>query len=289
MNKERIYTLALKLALNPLATRSDIDYLVDTHTRCSQMQSDLDAYRRQLKNRDTLFHMNELDFQKHLLKRLGYCSEDEAMTRKGRIACKIFTGDELLLTELLLDGVFNGLTPVQIASVLSCSVVERSVIKQHITPVGSDLERVLQTVHAKARYLARAAAESRASCPRSLAVESDGIKNLNATQSGYMNYCTGRLANEQTYVGRFSGELMEVVRRWAEKSSFAELCEITSAYEGGLIRCMRRLNELLREMSAAASVAGDTKLERKFMKASKLIYRDIVAATSLYWWHEHTV
>jgi len=45
---------------------------------------------------------------------------------------------------------------------------------------------------------------------------------------------------------------------------------------------MRRLEELLRQMSLAAKVIGNKELEEKFNDGVKLIKRDIVFAASLY-------
>ena len=51
---------------------------------------------------------------------------------------------------------------------------------------------------------------------------------------------------------------------------------------GGIIRCMRRLEELLRQMSLAAKVIGNKDLEDRFNEAVRLLKRDIVFAASLY-------
>ena len=66
------------------------------------------------------------------------------------------------------------------------------------------------------------------------------------------------------YVAKFSPEMMEVVRAWARGSSFLDICNMTSAFDGNVIRCLRRLEELLRQMLEAAKVAGNADLERKF-------------------------
>lgn len=50
------------------------------------------------------------DFQQRLavLVKLGYVSEeDNAVALKGRVAAGINTADELLLTEMIFEGVFN--------------------------------------------------------------------------------------------------------------------------------------------------------------------------------------
>ena len=57
---------------------------------------------------------------------------------------------------------------------------------------------------------------------------------------------------------------------------------MTDVYEGSLIRCFRRLEELLRQVAQAAKVMGSEDLERKFEEALVSIRRDIVAAQSLY-------
>ena len=54
------------------------------------------------------------------------------------------------------------------------------------------------------------------------------------------------------------------------------------SFSGSIIRCMRRLEELLRQMVEAAKNIGNTELENKFAESIKLIKRDIVFAASLY-------
>lgn len=51
---------------------------------------------------------------------------------------------------------------------------------------------------------------------------------------------------------------------------------------GSIIRCMRRLEEVLRQLCQAAKGIGNIELENKFSEAIKLIKRDIVFAASLY-------
>ena len=53
-------------------------------------------------------------------------------------------------------------------------------------------------------------------------------------------------------------------------------------FAGSIIRSMRRLEELLRQMVQAAKNIGNTDLENKFSESIKLLKRDIVFAASLY-------
>lgn len=59
--------------------------------------------------------------------RLGYASATDVIDVKGRVACEISSGDELLLTELLFNGVFNDLTAEQSVALLSCFVFQEKV------------------------------------------------------------------------------------------------------------------------------------------------------------------
>lgn len=88
--------------------------------------------------------------------------------------------------------------------------------------------------------------------------------------------------DEDTYVERFKPFLMDVVFAWCNGSTFSQLCQMTDIFEGSIIRSMRRLEELLRQMCQASKTIGNTELEEKFTTAIKLMKRDIIFASSLY-------
>lgn len=75
---------------------------------------------------------------------------------------------------------------------------------------------------------------------------------------------------------------MDIVFAWCNGATFSDLCKMTEIFEGSIIRCMRRLEELLRQMVQASKTIGNPDLEDKFNTAIKLIKRDIVFASSLY-------
>jgi len=75
---------------------------------------------------------------------------------------------------------------------------------------------------------------------------------------------------------------MEVVNLWCRGAKFSQICEVTDAYEGTIIRAVRRLVELLRQLCGACKVIGDTNLELKFASAIKLMQRDVIFSASLY-------
>ena len=71
--------------------------------------------------------LEELKSRKRVLRRLGFTSSSDIVDMKGRVACEISTGDELLLTEMIYNGVFNSLLPEQCAALLSCFVFDEKV------------------------------------------------------------------------------------------------------------------------------------------------------------------
>ena len=75
---------------------------------------------------------------------------------------------------------------------------------------------------------------------------------------------------------------MEAVFAWCKGVKFVEVQKMTCSFEGTTIRTLRRLEELVRQITVAAKAIGDRDLETKFMEGGKLIKRDIVFCNSLY-------
>jgi ATP-dependent RNA helicase DOB1 len=75
---------------------------------------------------------------------------------------------------------------------------------------------------------------------------------------------------------------MEAVFAWCKGAKFIEVQKLTGSFEGTTIRTLRRLEELVRQITNAAKAFGDKELEAKFEAGSKLLKRDIVFCSSLY-------
>ncbi|VDN99693.1 unnamed protein product [Rodentolepis nana] len=139
-----------------------------------------------------------------------------------------------------------------------------------------DMEAALNTIRAKARHLAKVAEECRVR-PGPMATSVAG------TLKGDGNiFAEGGRSAVEEYAEKFTGDFMEVVRNWADGVNFAQLLLMSKIFAGSVIRCLRRLDELLKQMHSAAKVAGNVDLEIKFTTANTLIKRDIVFAGSLY-------
>uniref|UniRef100_A0AAQ5Z7U1 SKI2 homolog, superkiller viralicidic activity 2-like n=1 Tax=Amphiprion ocellaris TaxID=80972 RepID=A0AAQ5Z7U1_AMPOC len=86
----------------------------------------------------------------------------------------------------------------------------------------------------------------------------------------------------EEFVGQFKFGLTEVVYCWARGMPFAEIALLTDVQEGTVVRCIQRLDEVLKEVRQAARIVGDSVLGSKMEKASLSIRRDIVFTASLY-------
>lgn len=59
---------------------------------------------------------------KRVMRRLEMVDKNDVPHLKGKVAANLSCADEILTTELIFSGFFQELTPVQMASVLSCLV-----------------------------------------------------------------------------------------------------------------------------------------------------------------------
>jgi len=92
-----------------------------------QLDNQIKNLRKEIKSANSIMQMEELKCRKRVLRRLGFTTATDVIDMKGRVACEISTGDELLLTEMIFNGAFNDLTVDQTCSLLSCFVFEEKV------------------------------------------------------------------------------------------------------------------------------------------------------------------
>jgi ATP-dependent RNA helicase DOB1 len=122
----------IKILEDKVAT-SDVKKDAEFTTKYSLFMEKMDisekikAIKDHIRSATSIMHMDELKSRKRVLRRLGYCSQSDVIEMKGRVACEISTGDELLLTELIFNGAFNDLTVDQCVTLLSCFVFEEKV------------------------------------------------------------------------------------------------------------------------------------------------------------------
>lgn len=226
------------------------EFLYGQYLAKFDLRTQIKILEKEIRSVKTLPMRDKLKRMKVVLRRLGLVNKENVIQLKGRVACEISTADELLACELLFAGVFNDMKPEVAAAVLSCVI---------FTEKGEEDIKVPDVLDGPLKKLRQAAR-------RIGEVERDA--NLDVDPEDYMK--------------RFKPDLMEAVYRWCQGAKFSEICQICDCFEGTIIRCIRRLVELVRQLVVAAKVIGDQTLEKTFTQAIKLIKRDIVFAGSLY-------
>ncbi|CAI4214226.1 unnamed protein product [Parascedosporium putredinis] len=188
-----------------------------------------------------------------VLNDLNFIDVDSRIQLKGKVACEIHSGDELVLTELILDNVLAEYDPAEIAALLSAFVFqEKTACEPSLT---SNLERGKTTI-----------------------IEIS--EKVNAIQTLHQVIQSSDESNDFVSKPRFG--LMEVVYEWARGMSFKNITDLTDILEGTIVRTITRLDETCREVKNAARIIGDPDLYRKMQTAQEMIKRDITAVASLY-------
>ncbi|VDO33181.1 unnamed protein product [Haemonchus placei] len=245
---EKIADLEQRSQEHPLRKLREFEDIKKQWLAKDQAKKEHRNLREELRKAQSVLHMEELGQRKRLLRRLQYADNSDIITDKGRCACELSASDELMLTEMLYAGVFSDLTSAQVAALLSCFVFENAKTPK----LAEELSGCLRKLHEHARRIAK------------LAIE-----------------CKLEIVEDE-YVESFKPGMMDVVFQWANGASFGEVMKNTDIFEGSIIRCLRRLEEVLREMVNAAKSMQNQALEEKFEDARVRIKRDIVFAASLY-------
>ncbi|KCZ75913.1 hypothetical protein H311_03099, partial [Anncaliia algerae PRA109] len=93
------------------------------HFSIDKMESIYRNHHRDYQKLTEIYHMNECQKMYDVLKKLNYC-DDRSILPKGKIACEISSGHELILTEMIFNGEFSKMELEDVVSLLSCFVFE---------------------------------------------------------------------------------------------------------------------------------------------------------------------
>nr|XP_055064870.1 exosome RNA helicase MTR4 [Misgurnus anguillicaudatus] len=247
---QKVEAFEHRMYTHPLHSDPNLEAVYSLCEKKALIAGDIKTAKRELKKARTVLQMDELKCRKRVLRRLGFATSSDVIEMKGRVACEISSADELLLTEMIFNGLFNDLTAEQATALLSCFVFQENA--NEMPKLTEQLAAPLRQMQECAKRIAKVSAEAKLDI------------------------------DEDDYLKQFRPHLMDVVYTWANGSSFSQICKMTDVFEGSIIRCMRRLEELLRQMCQAAKAIGNTELENKFAMGITKIKRDIVFAASLY-------
>ncbi|GAA5995397.1 ATP-dependent RNA helicase MTR4 [Rhodotorula paludigena] len=248
----KIEILESRLVSNPLHSDANLPALYDQYAAKEALKAKVRSTKKRIQQAHSVIHLDELRNRKRALRRLGFATNEDVVEQKGRVACEISSGDELLLTELVFAGAFNTLTPQQCAALLSCFVFDEK--SEQTSKLGQELAAPLRTMQEAARRIAKIAIESKLPLV------------------------------EDEYVASFKPELMDAVFAWCNGASFSDITKMTDVFEGSLIRVFRRLQELIRQMAQAGKAIGSEELEKKFTDSLACLERpsSVAFAASLY-------
>ncbi|EJS42619.1 ski2p [Saccharomyces arboricola H-6] len=184
----------------------------------------------------------------------GFIDENHNVLLKGRVACEINSGYELVLTELILDNFLGNFEPEEIVALLSVFVYEGKTREEESPIVTPRLAKGKQRIEEIYKKM----------------LEVFSTHQIPLTQ------------DEAEFLDRKRFAMMNVVYEWARGLSFKEIMEMSPEAEGTVVRVITWLDEICREVKTASIIIGNSTLHMKMSRAQELIKRDIVFAASLY-------
>ena len=213
------------------------------------------AASREEEEATALVGLEELKARRRLLRKMGYVDSNGVVQRKGHIAAGISSGDEIVITELLVNGTFKNLPNDQTVAMLSCFVhTEKasSAMDSKSTALLEEHFHLFAKLREQVQKVASNAKDAR------LNVDTD------------------------KYLESFSPQLMEAAAAWTRGASFGDILKISKVFEGSLVRTIRRVDELLQQLIAACQSIGEVEQAEHFEECSNQVKRDVVFAASLY-------
>jgi ATP-dependent RNA helicase DOB1 len=257
---QKSLALQARIAASPVHAAPDRDARFAAYRQKVELEARCRALRERIRRCRALSMRDTLKAMKRVLRRLGHVDAQHVVQVKGRVACEVNTADELLVTELIFNGVFNALDAAQAAALLSCLIytdkpASASQQDESAAPLREELAAPLRQLQEAARRIATVSQDCR----------------IEGT------------ADPDEYVDRFNPGMMELVYAWVRGARFVDVCALNpKEFEGAIIRVIRRLEELTRQLADAAKAIGDEALQAKFTEASGKMRRNIVFAASLY-------
>ena len=247
---KRIEGIRSMMKKHPIAASERAVEQLAAHREKRQLSIALKQAKRDAKTAAGLIMRDRLKQMRRVLRRLGHVSEEGVVQTKGRVACELASVDELVTAELIFNGTFKEIDVDMLVALVSCLVWRE---RSRNTP---KLSEETAEVYNKLKEVARKVGKQMVECKMNVDVEE--------------------------YVDGFRSELMEIMLAWCKGNKFAEIMKMTDLFEGSIVRAIRRVEEVLRQLADACRVIGENDLQEKFQLASEKVKRDIVFVASLF-------
>ncbi|CRG93601.1 ATP-dependent RNA helicase, putative [Plasmodium gallinaceum] len=200
---------------------------------------------------EDLKNEQKVDVKQELTNNNSSEEKNYIVTMKGQIASAILSVDELVISELFFSNFFSKYNYDYICAFLSCFVYDESTNKEISINDPILIEGYQQIIKTATNV------------------------------ANKMNQC-GMNINLKDYLDKFKSAIMPIVLLWARGHSFMEILTDSQIYEGSIIRTLRRLDELLRQMICAFRGINNDNMCEILTAATKKLRRGIPFSPSLY-------
>lgn len=162
-------------------------------------------------------------------------SDQDIPNQKGKVASLIQGCDELLLTEVLFQGILRNLTAKQLVVILSMFINEEPLTGEKKVIQVTDQETI------------------------------DTFEAIDKLQKNFQKIYQEELHDEEKSQAAGSQfglnpSMFREIQMWFEGKSFLQITKNTQLFEGTIIRNIKRLFELLKQMQEALLLIGNKDL-----------------------------
>ncbi len=227
--------------------------------------------------------ISELFGRREMLKKWGFLSSsDNKITEKGRMLSKCFHECDLLIVQALEEGIFEGLSPSELAALVSCFAFEmrpgnlRTGFKSNRTPSQTRLNAGWQkkNKNQKGRSNLREAAGKGTWHSEKFLDKWEDLLDLSREIS------LDERSFQLPLIRQVNNLFANAAYFWTSGATFGEALEVSPVSGGDFARTMRGVLDLLVQLS---QIASDATLSTSSRKAINIIDRGIVAASSTSW------
>jgi ATP-dependent RNA helicase DOB1 len=247
---DSLLDLEQKRTENAFSGRANLPEYLQAFERKVKLHTQLQELDKQLNQSRFMVMNDDLRAMRRTLNKLEYIDRDGVVQLKGRMACEIVSADEILITEIVFQNVFADMDANSIIALCSCLVFDEK--SENPITNNLDLMKAFDTCKGIARNIAEVMLENKIP------------------------------VDVEEYVSRLKPQAMDVVLGWLEGKKFFEILNQSNLYEGSIVRVIRRLEELVRELAGAAHTIGNEELEKKLLEGRERLKRGIIFAASLY-------
>lgn len=230
-------------ALHPVEDDPDLAARLRAAAQVDRLEREVDQMREQVRGRGNSV-ARRFDRVLRVLDDMGYVN-GWSLTDKGDVLASTFHESDLLVAEALTSGLLDGLEPSHLAALASVFVYEHRSSEPPPAPwyPSNDVKRRSRNIEAISRELRLVEERERLTLHR---------------------------PPDPTYIA--------VAFAWASGEEFAEVVEAEELSGGDFVRTMKQLIDLLRQM---AIMAPEPRTRRSADRASELLLRGVVAASSV--------